>query len=254
MELPGRIFDPMAATATTAAAPDGWLIYAVGDVHGRIDLLEAMQAMIVADAADRPADRRVIVYLGDYVDRGHNSKAVIERLLAGPPDGFEQVALMGNHEAWLLHFLEDPQASAGWLRNGGAATLASYGVPVSHGAFGNVRLLKAQAAFAAALPDAHRAFIADLALQWRAGDYAFVHAGVRPGVALDDQDSQDLLWIRDEFLWSDADFGAIVVHGHTIHDVPDVQANRIGVDTGAFVTGRLTCLCLEGRARRFLET
>ncbi len=234
-----------------AAAGD--VVYAVGDLHGRSDLLDHMQGLILADAAGRAAERRWIVYLGDYVDRGRDSKGVIERLVAGPPAGFEQVCLMGNHEAWLLDFLTDARHGAGWLMNGGEETLASYGVTVG-GGLGRDRLKGARAALAAALPAAHRAFLVGLALMWRCGDYAFVHAGVRPGVALAAQDRRDLLWIRDEFLDAEDDFGAVVVHGHTIGDTPDVQANRIGIDTGAFATGRLTCLALEGNKRRFLQT
>ncbi len=237
-----------------ARAPAGSLVYAIGDLHGRSDLLDDMLGQIVKDAEGRAADRRVLVYLGDYVDRGHDSRGVIDRILAGPPDGFEQACLLGNHEAWMLDFLADARAGAGWLANGGGQTLASYGVAGGVGARSLERLEDVRAAFAEALPSAHRAFYEGLSLLWRESDYVFVHAGVRPGVAFADQDPADLLWIREEFLYSDADFGAVVVHGHTIDDMPVVRANRIGVDTGAFATGRLTCLCLEGGERRFLQT
>lgn len=250
MESLGRIFDP---AMQRPRVPAGHIVYAVGDLHGRIDLMERMQAMILADAAKRQAEKRTIVYLGDYVDRGPASKGVVAKLLEGPLDGFEQVCLMGNHESWMLDFLDDAKAGAGWLMNGGDATLASYGVRVRPGAR-LAQLEAARQAFAKALPADHKAFLEDLSLMWRAGDYIFVHAGVRPGVPLGDQDPQDLIWIRDEFLWSEADFGAIIVHGHTISRHPDEQENRIGVDTGAFATGRLTCLCLEGVDRRFLQT
>lgn len=239
----------------TPRAPPGHAIYAVGDIHGRRDLLDAMLENIQADAAAHPADRRVLVYLGDYVDRGDDVKGVIDRLISGPPPGFEQVCLMGNHEAWMLDFLAEANAGAGWLMNGGSATLASYGVRAGHGfGFGVRRLEKAQAGLIDALPPEHRVFLEGLAKMWRAGDYAFVHAGVRPGVALDAQADRDLLWIRDEFLDDDRELGAMIVHGHTISDAPVVLNNRIGIDTGAFATGRLTCLVLQDADRRFLQT
>ncbi len=245
----------MQHTVGQAVIPDGQMVYGVGDIHGRPDLLDRLLDRIVQDAAAAAPDAaRTLVYLGDYVDRGHDSKGVIDRLIAGPPDGFEQVCLLGNHEAWLLNFLDDARAGAGWLMNGGAATLASYGVAATYGARESGKLGAIRDAFIEALPPAHLAFYEDLALFWRAGGYVFVHAGVRPGVALADQDPDDLIWIRDDFLTSGADFGAVVVHGHTIQDMPEVRANRIGVDTGAYVTGRLTAVALDGARRRFLHT
>ncbi len=234
--------------------PDGQIIYAIGDLHGRSDLLERMLIRIQEDAANHPAEQRTIVYLGDYVDRGHDTRGVIERLIEGPPDGFEQVCLMGNHESWLLDFLDSAHAGAGWFMNGGVATLASYGVLFSHGGNRMDRLEDARAAFAEALPPEHFSFLDGLGYLWRAGDYVFVHAGVRPGVPLGDQDPEDMVWIRDEFLESSADFGAVIVHGHTIRDFPEERANRIGIDTGAFATGCLTCLCLDGEKRDFIQT
>jgi len=249
-----RIFE---AGARKPRVPAGHLVYAVGDVHGRLDLLNRMLALILADAEGRDADRRAIVFLGDYVDRGPQSRGVIDRLLAGPPAGFEQVCLMGNHESWLLDFLVDCRAGAGWIANGGGATLDSYGTQIPRGlgfSLGTGRLESTRLAFLQSLPEAHRAFLKNLEFMWRSGDYAFVHAGVRPGRALDDQDPQDLLWIRRDFLESEDNFGAFVVHGHTIVDAPEERANRIGLDTGAFATGRLTCLALQDTERRFLQT
>lgn len=250
-----RLTRRLDADSAASRAPPGHAIYAVGDIHGRLDLLDALLETIQADAAAHAADRRSLVYLGDYVDRGDDVRGVIDRLIAGPPPGFEQVCLMGNHEAWMLDFLAEPNAGAGWLMNGGSATLASYGVRAGHGfGFGSRRLQKAQAGLIDALPPAHRDFLDDLALIWRAGDYVFVHAGVRPGVSLDAQEARDLLWIRDEFLDDERELGAIIVHGHTISDAPVVLNNRIGIDTGAFATGRLTCLVLQDADRRFLQT
>lgn len=254
METPGDpLSAPLSAENWTAAVPDGERIYAVGDLHGRLDLLEEMLGLIKADAAGASLDKLWLVYLGDYVDRGPDVRAVVDRLIAGPPDGFEQICLLGNHEAWMLEFLENARAGNGWLMNGGGATLASYGVGSRKLALTS-RLEAMRRDFDAALPDDHRTFYAGLDRMWRRGGYAFVHAGVMPGTPLDEQDDRDLLWIREDFLEATDDFGAVVVHGHTIVDVPAVRANRIGIDTGAFATGRLTCLALEGTDRRFLQT
>lgn len=236
-----------------ASVPAGEAVYAVGDLHGRLDLLDDMLDQIRRDADAFHAERRWIVYLGDYVDRGPDSRSVIDRLIAGPPDGFEQICLMGNHEAWMLEFLENAQVGNGWLMNGGGATLGSYGVAAKR-IFLSVGLESTRQKLLEALPADHREFLDGLQLMWRRGDYVFVHAGVRPDVPLDDQDPQDLLWIRDDFLGAPDDFGCVIVHGHTIRDAPEVKANRIGVDTGAFATGRLTCLALHGTERRFLQT
>ena len=234
--------------------PDGYVVYAIGDLHGRSDLMDRMLIRIDEDAAVRPAECQTLVYLGEYVDRGHDARGVIERLIEGPPEGFEQVCLMGNHESWLLDFLEHAQAGAGWLMNGGVATLASYGVPFSHGGNWMERLEDARAAFAEALPPEHFSFLNNLRYLWRAGDYVFVHAGVRPGVPLGDQDPEDMVWIREEFLDASTDFGAVIIHGHTIRDYPEERANRIGIDTGAFATGCLTCVCLDDEKRHFIQT
>ena len=189
------------------------------------------------------------------MDRGHDSRGVIQRLLDGPPPGFEQVCLIGNHEAWLLDFLQNTASGPGWLMNGGAATLASYGVQAGHGLGASPeRLTRMQREFAEALPAEHLAFLEELELYWAAGDYAFVHAGIRPGAPLDRQREEDLLWIRDDFLYSNADFGPMIVHGHTVTEAPEQMENRIGIDTGAFMSGRLTCLALEGSDRRFIQT
>jgi len=227
-------------------------IYAIGDIHGRADLLAVLHRMIRADAEQAPA-RRVVVYLGDYVDRGLRSREVIDLLLSAPLDGFDRIHLKGNHEGALLEFLHDGRIGPVWMRVGGDATLASYGVPrvagVDAAAFEETRQR-----FAEALPEDHARFLRRLALWHEEGDYRFVHAGVRPGVPLDGQSEEDLLWIRDDFLLHRGRLERVIVHGHTITDEPDVQLNRIGIDTGAFATGRLTCLVLEGTERRFLMT
>jgi len=236
------------------AGPAGSRIYAVGDIHGRADLLERLHEMIAADAQRQPAPRRVVIYLGDYIDRGAHSREVIDLLLSQQLAGFEAVHLRGNHEEFLLRFLGDVSVGHNWLAYGGRETLQSYGIDPPHAMAAPDELARAQAALDARLPRAHRDFLNGLALLHEEGDYAFVHAGVKPGVALDQQQADDLLWIRDPFLESRAEFGRVVVHGHTITPVPDVRPNRIGIDTGAFATGRLTCLVIDGTASSFLQT
>ncbi len=236
-----------------ALVPRGVRVYAVGDIHGRLDLLDQLLHQIESDGAATDLVKH-IVFLGDYVDRGPQSRAVIERLAAGPPPGFGAIHLRGNHEATLLDFLEDARVGGNWLTYGGNATLASYGVVPPPEATPAERLEEAQQQFRAALPAHHKSFLTRLRTCVSIGDYHFVHAGVRPGVPLDRQDALDLMWIREEFLASQADHGKVVVHGHTIALQPEIRSNRIGIDTGAFATNRLTALVLEGASRRFLCT
>jgi len=236
--------------------PAGQRLYVVGDIHGRLDLLDRMLDLIARDAAAaRGGVQHTLVFLGDYVDRGPDSAGVVDRLCAGPPlPGFGSVCLKGNHEERMLLFLTDVRSGAAWLRFGGRECLGSYGVRQPAGQEEADWLPQAQAAFRAALPPGHLAFLRALRLSLRVGDYLFVHAGIRPGVPLDRQDAEDLLWIREPFLSSDADHGAVIVHGHTIRTVPETLSNRIGIDTGAYESGRLSCLVLEGTDRRFLGT
>lgn len=246
-----------AGTPPAAKAPPGRRIYAVGDIHGRADLLAALMERIQADGGGRPRVEQVIVFLGDYVDRGGASFNVVEELIGGPPRGFEAVYLKGNHEELLLEFLNDASTLEMWMMNGGAKTLKSYGIGLSKsveylGFSANEEAV--QRDFHTALPKAHLDFFQTLGLHHTEGDYLFVHAGLRPGVPLKDQKKADLMWIRGEFLFSEADFGKIVVHGHSVTPKPEIRANRIGIDTGACHTGVLTCLVLDGAERRFLHT
>ena len=233
--------------------PNGTLVYAVGDIHGRVDLLEKMHTAILKDSLDVACERKVVVYLGDYIDRGPHSKKVVDVLLEKPLKGFEPVHLIGNHEAFLIEFLKDIEAGPGWFFNGGLATLASYGIKFGRADELDVATLeRIRDDFMKKVPQAHLDFFHKLAFTRTEGDYFFVHAGVRPGVALDNQTDEDMLWIREDFLGSEQDFGKIVVHGHTITWEPDIRPNRIGIDTGAFASGILTALVLEGREQDFL--
>lgn len=242
-------------SAPAASLPDDCVIYAVGDVHGRADLLDRLHGKIAADAAGRPHSRKLLIYLGDYVDRGLESRQVLDRLIEPPEDGLERILLKGNHEDAMLQFLEDTGIGASWMGFGGDATLYSYGVDVfATPPEGVERLDFIQQRLRANMPDSHRDLLAGLKLWHTEGDYYFCHAGVRPGVALEAQDAQDLMWIRDEFLQHRKPYGKVVVHGHSIETQPVVTANRIGIDTGAFATGVLTALVLAGEERSFLAT
>jgi serine/threonine protein phosphatase 1 len=236
------------------AGPADTRLYAIGDIHGRLDLLRQLSALVHADAYQRQAPRNVVISLGDYIDRGPQSREVIEFLLRERLPGFEHVHLKGNHEDIMMHFLADASFGPNWLTYGGRATLESYGIAAPEAHAGDEEMERARLAFARALPPDHLDFLRGLKLLHEEGDYAFVHAGVKPGVALDAQREEDLLWIRDEFLSSNAEFGKIVVHGHTIAPTPDVRRNRIGIDTGAFMSDRLTCLVVAGEEWSFLQT
>lgn len=226
----------------------GRLVYAVGDIHGHAEVLDDLLGQIVADMeASRPITTPLLVFLGDYVDRGSDSRGVIERVLKLTADRrVEVTALKGNHEDALLRFLDDPGYAASWIENWGETTLRAYGVDPWGGA-------EVREAFLAAFPPAHRAFLDGLAVRHEVGDYLFVHAGVRPGVLLADQNERDLIWIRYDFLESDADFGKVVVHGHTPSPRPQMRANRIGIDTGVYYTGVLTAVRLEGESQRLIQ-
>jgi len=235
--------------------PEGQLLYAVGDIHGRLDLLQSLLDLIDADArTSGDAGRRILVFLGDYVDRGPDSRGVVEKLLRDLPQGFDTHFLKGNHEALLLDFLEDAACLDHWRLNGGDATMLSYGVDTERLARFGAPAETWRRAFAEALPEAHLRFFRNLQLSVSFGDYLFVHAGVRPGVPLAAQSEADLIWIRGPFLDHAEPLGKIVVHGHTPGQEPVTRPNRIGIDTGAVFTGRLTALRLKGGSRKFLRT
>lgn len=233
--------------------PDGVRIYAIGDIHGRSDLLRIMHSRIQQDLEDRPVDEPIVVYMGDYVDRGPDSRGVIDTLIAGPAFDAQVRFLKGNHEDALLTFLNDPAFLQMWRDYGGLETLTSYGINVPNGGFGEDWIENVHSQFKAALPKSHLAFLQALELTYTNGDFFFVHAGIRPGVPLEEQQSADVMWIRDPFLNSKRFHGKIIVHGHTPQEQPVIRKNRIGIDTGAYVTGSLTSVVIEGTSFRFLQ-
>jgi serine/threonine protein phosphatase 1 len=237
---------PEAAQATA--------IYAVGDIHGRLDLLNAIEGAIGADiTATRPMNP-VICYLGDYVDRGPASAQVIDRLSTSFDDGVARVFLMGNHENRMLGFLDTPaQDGPAWLQYGGREALESYGLVVPARPV-DEDWPRLRDALAAALPDRHLAFLQALRLAFVWRDHLFVHAGLNPTRPATEQDPRDLMWIREPFLSSDRDWGLRVVHGHVIVDEPVFRPNRIGIDTGAYYSDRLTCLVVTEAGTRLIQT
>jgi len=240
--------------SATVTVPAGERFYVIGDVHGRTDLLRQLHAMIADDAASRGWARNQLIYLGDYIDRGPDSRGVMALAMSNDPPGFGKLHLRGNHEAMLLDFLENPYSGSAWLNIGGDAVLREYGIAAPSEFSQPEQLAHAAKLLAEAMLPSELAFLQNLKPCHRAGGYFFTHAGVRPGVQLDMQQEQDLVWIRRPFLNHNNDFGAIVVHGHTVCNEVEIKTNRIGIDTGAHATGRLTCLILEANRRWLLQT
>jgi serine/threonine protein phosphatase 1 len=240
----------------TPQTPAATVVYAIGDIHGRLDLLDRIQRQIADDAMHRAASCRQVIYLGDYISRGPDSAGVVDRVREWLPEGFERITLKGNHEDLLLRFLDgEIETGRHWLDYGGLEVMSAYGVAVAdREARDDSSVIALGEGLAAHIPSPHLAFFRGLQASHRCGDYFFVHGGVRPGVPLPDQSDRDCLWIRKTFLNSDADHGAMVVHGHSITDQPEIRDNRIGIDTGAYHSGVLTCLVLDGEARTFLQT
>lgn len=227
-------------------------IYAVGDVHGCSAELRALEKLIIADGAAIPGEKW-IVYLGDYVDRGPDSAGVLDTLTARAPAGFRRICIVGNHEVMALDFLHNPKAGADWLSFGGQEFLYSYGLSAS--ALQSLSARSRQAIIDSHIPREHIAFLKELPLSVSVPGCVFVHAGLKPGVPMNEQREQDLLWIRDEFFAAPPQAGLLVVHGHTPAADPVVADGRICVDTGAFATGVLTAVRLtKTDAPRFLNT
>ena len=228
-----------------AELPPGRRIYAVGDIHGCAARLGELHAVIAADLVRRPAARPLLLHIGDYVDRGPDTAAVIERLLETPRiDGMPTINLMGNHEHTMLQALSgDRAAGTDWLFQGGRPTLESYGADPDG----------PRESWVERIPCRHLDFLRDLTMRHQDGGYLFVHAGIRPGIPVAEQANEDLLRIRQPFLYTDQSFGVVVVHGHTPVKAPVVRANRIAIDTGAVFGGPLTCVVLEGTKIGFLS-
>lgn len=254
--------DPQTDPQIGPQIPDGTRVYAIGDVHGRADLLGRLLKKIADDAGKNSGKnsgktpgkepKNVLVMLGDLVDRGPSSQGVLELLSNGLPGKiakeFEVVMIRGNHEVMMMDFIRGAEDAYDWLGNGGMETLESYGIEPHERDIDELGV-----EFKQKLPKGHLELLRKMKLKHRIGDYLFVHAGIRPGVPLKDQDKDDLVWIRHSFLGSKMDFGFVVVHGHSIRKEPEIRPNRIGIDTGAWISGRLTALVLEGHGRRFIE-
>ncbi|HVM21992.1 MAG TPA: metallophosphoesterase [Sphingomicrobium sp.] len=235
------------------SGPRGSRAYVVGDIHGRLDLLEVLLSKIHADLTARPTRRARLVFVGDLIDRGPSSAQVVERLRTYRHPHVRPLFLLGNHEEVMLRILKGDSSLIGsWLKFGGSECLKSYGV--------DTRRLRAAppaeqlAIIKAAVPRSHIEFLESFVDSCRYGDYLFVHAGIRPGIELNQQSQTDLRWIREPFLYDDSDHGFVVVHGHTICSTVEELPNRIGIDTGAYRTGLLTALAIEGTERWVLDT
>ncbi len=252
----GRLFKKAEAQRPldTARVPDGVRIYAIGDIHGRNDLLQALLAKIDADDAQRsPADTQ-IVFLGDLMDRGPDSAGVIETAMALKASGKNVRFLMGNHEEVFVRACRkhDPKITRFFLRIGGEATVLSY--PITRMEYMTLDMEQLSERLTSLVPQEHLEFIEGFEDQIVIGDYAFVHAGIRPGVPLSEQKVSDLRWIREEFVEQRGDLEKVVVYGHTIYDEIEERGSRIGIDTGAYASGKLTALALEGSERWYLQT
>ncbi|WP_247787305.1 metallophosphoesterase family protein [Bradyrhizobium sp. 170] len=234
--------------SVNASAPADTRIYAVGDIHGRADLLSEITARIDDDIRRRPIAHTVEIYLGDYIDRGPHSRTVID-LLAVRLVANSAVCLRGNHEAVMEGFLQDPAILQHWLPLGGMQTLASYGIELHDD---TETALDLHRRLLDAFPRAHELFMQCLRNQFSCGDFLFVHAGIRPDIPIAQQDVNDLIWIRNEFLDSTLDHERFIVHGHTPVPRPDIRHNRINIDTCAWRTGTLTCIAIEGSTILFL--
>jgi serine/threonine protein phosphatase 1 len=241
------------AAGRSFAGPAGKRLYAVGDIHGRLDLLDDLLGQIEDDIFARPVGSAVVVFLGDLIDRGPDSQGVIERLRNLAPFPAQTFVLLGNHEEMLLRTLQaEPGVAYDWLNFGGDICVESYGVaPAALTALDEARIAEV---LHAAIPPGHVAFLKECRDSIDFGDYLLVHAGIRPGVPIEEQQPRDLRWIRQPFLSDAHDHGCMIIHGHTITDGVDQRPNRIGIDTGAYRTGILTAAVVEEADLRFLAT
>lgn len=227
--------------------------YVIGDIHGCLNLLDDLHEKIRQDLKNPRPAKVVVIYLGDYIDRGPHSAGVLERLTQRSIPNTDVILLKGNHEEMLERFLDAPQSGIFWRQLGGAETLQSYRIDV-RGAVAGDGLANVHSEFLKKFPASHLALLKSMRLSVSLGDYFFCHAGPRPGIPLEHQSADDLLWIRQPFLASAHAFEKIIVHGHSPVEAPEFHSNRINIDTGAYATGRLTCLVLEGQSQRLLST
>lgn len=240
------------ARQTLSPAPD--VIYAIGDIHGCYDHLRQLEELVLEDAASIDGSKLMII-LGDFVDRGPNSARVIDHLLAPPPEGFDRICLTGNHERMMLQYLHNPKSAAAWLDFGGRETLFSYGITPWSLDSATSSARKLQQLLQSHIPQEHIRFLHQLPVMVQTETHIFVHAGLRPGVPLSEQSDEDMLMIKSDFLDSSHDFEFMVVHGHSVVSQPQNLPNRINTDTGAYATGRLTAVRLTSNGEpQFLQT
>ncbi|WP_105386095.1 metallophosphoesterase family protein [Neorhizobium alkalisoli] len=233
--------------------PPSYPIYVIGDIHGCLKELKAAEEQVAADilATERSGP---VVLLGDYVDRGPSSSHVLEYLIRPSELGLKRLPLCGNHDDIFLKFLKEPELYSEWLGLGGEQTLISYGIDLHHlGVRQKARNAKLGELLAEVVPESHRQFLADLPISLKIGNLFFVHAGIKPGVPLDEQEDEDMMWIREPFLAEGPKLPFMVVHGHTPHPTPSLGPGRIGIDTGAYYTGKLTVLKIDGGRATFLQ-
>jgi serine/threonine protein phosphatase 1 len=252
----GRLFKKAAVQRPidTARVPDGMRVYAIGDIHGRNDLLQRLLTQIDADDATRGAADTQIIFLGDLMDRGPDSAGVIETAMTLRSDGRKVRFLMGNHEEVFVRACRkrDSKTTRFFLRIGGEATVLSY--PITRAEYITLDMDELSERLTNLVPHEHLDFIDSFEDQIVVGDYAFVHAGIRPGVLLSQQKPSDLRWIREEFVDQRGDLEKVVVYGHTIYEDIEERGSRIGIDTGAYASDKLTALALEGGERWYLQT
>lgn len=239
-----------AEPASLAATPDGQRVYAIGDIHGCDALFAALIEAIERDDKEAGDAESLVILLGDLVDRGPDSAGVIARAKAWQTRRAVRI-LTGNHEEMFLRSFSDVEMLRHFLRHGGRETVLSFGVPKAR--YTSSSLEEVQNMLLARVPQDVRDYVAGFEALIEVGDYVFVHAGINPEAPLSEQTKHDLRWIREPFLSWEGQHEKLVVHGHTIHEEPQDKGNRIGIDTGAYNTGRLTCLVLEGTSRRFIE-
>ena len=237
------------------SVPEGQLVYAIGDIHGRADLLLSLMEKLVIDSESSDGiHKKTMIFLGDYIDRGTDTKKTIDIMLNDLPDEFEIIPLKGNHEEMMLEAMKQKEALPTWIHNGGQATLHSYGIDPDNYMMRDDATLLLGTLLAAKMPADHKTFFSNLEITKQIGDYFFVHAGVNPDLPLSNQRERDLLWIRRRFLQYSGKFEKVIVHGHTPAEEPEVLPFRIGIDTGAWTTGRLTALKLVGKTHSFIST